>query len=278
MFDLTVSIVRYKQSFEELKALVDRFSGSKLKYWIYMVDNSPVPYPPELVEMFGDRFSYQFIGRNLGYGSGHNLVMKQILDDTKYHLVINPDIIFEKDILSKIYEYMEQQDDIGLLMPKVLNEDGSIQRLCKLLPSPLDLFGRRFLSDSSWTKRRNEKYELHNFDYASVLNTPCLSGCFMFIRISVLRKAGFFDARYFMYLEDYDLTRRVNRFSRTVFYPEVSVIHGHKKESFKNKKLFMIHISSAVKYFNKWGWLFDTEKNQLNIKTLAAIDKVKQDH
>lgn len=275
MFDLSVSIVRYNQSFDELKTLVDRFYGSQLNYWIYMVDNSSVPYSPEEVRKFGDKFTYIFVGRNVGYGSGHNLALKKILDISKYHLVVNPDIVFEQNILSNIYSYMEEHSDVGSLMPKVLNEDGSIQRLCKLLPSPLDLFGRRFLSATPWTKSRNAKYELHNFDYKRVLDTPCLSGCFMFIRVSVLKKVGFFDTRYFMYLEDYDLVRRINRFSRTIFYPDVSIIHGHEKASYKSEKLFRIHISSAIKYFNKWGWLFDGEKKLLNKRILTEVEGIE---
>lgn len=273
MFDLTVSIVRYNQRFEELKALVDRFSGNNLNYRIFMVDNSPVPYAATEVADLGNKVTYIFLGKNVGYGAGHNVAMQQILGNAKYHLVINPDIVFEQSILHEIYAYLENNVDVGLLMPKVLNTDGTLQRLCKLLPSPLDLFGRRFLPNISWTKKRNARYELHDFDYKSILDTPCLSGCFMFIRVSALQQAGVFDTRYFMYLEDYDLARRLSRFTRTILYPNVSIVHGHEKESYRSKKLFRIHISSAIKYFNKWGWIFDYEKSRLNKRIQEDVSK-----
>ena len=93
----------------------------------------------------------------------------------------------------------------------------------------------------------------------------------MFVRTSVFEKSGLFDPRYFMYLEDYDLIRRINMNSKTIFYPGVSIIHGHAKESYKNGKLLKIHIQSAIKYFNKWGWFFDNERKRINQEILSVI-------
>lgn len=87
---------------------------------------------------------------------------------------------------------------------------------------------------------------------------------------------GGFDERFFMYLEDNDLSRRVGQVSRTMFYPHVSVIHEYKKGSYKNPKLLIYHITSAVKYFNKWGWMFDNEKKKVNhlvLKELGFYDR-----
>ncbi|MNE88458.1 N-acetylglucosaminyl-diphospho-decaprenol L-rhamnosyltransferase [compost metagenome] len=93
----------------------------------------------------------------------------------------------------------------------------------------------------------------------------------MFCRTEVLQKVGGFDPRYFMYLEDYDLTRRVHKLSKTVFYPNATVYHGFKKESYVNPILLKYHIQSAVKYFNKWGWIWDRERKEMNGNTLKQI-------
>ncbi|WP_449437244.1 glycosyltransferase family 2 protein [Pedobacter steynii] len=93
----------------------------------------------------------------------------------------------------------------------------------------------------------------------------------MFIRTDVLLNSGIFDERYFMYLEDYDLGRRIHKFAKTVFYPGVTVIHGHAKESYKNGDLFKIHMQSAIRYFNKWGWFFDSDRNKFNQKVLNKL-------
>jgi GT2 family glycosyltransferase len=77
-----------------------------------------------------------------------------------------------------------------------------------------------------------------------------------------------------MYLEDYDLNRRINKHAKTIFYPKVSIIHGHAKESYKNGRLLKIHIQSAIRYFNKWGWFFDKERTKLNNEVLVDIGEI----
>lgn len=218
------------------------------------------------------RIEYIHNPSNPGYGAAHNIGIRRSIDfGFKYHLIMNPDIRFESGTLEVISEYMEQSNNVGSLMPAVYYEDGSIQRLCKLLPTPFDLLGRRFLHRTNWAKKQNKKYELHDFGYDKILNTPCLSGCFMFTRTSVFEKSGLFDPRYFMYLEDYDLNRRINTYSRTIFFPHAKIIHGHAKESYKNGNLLKIHMLSAIKYFNKWGWFFDKERVKLNNEILKGI-------
>jgi GT2 family glycosyltransferase len=177
--------------------------------------------------------------------------------------VVNPDITFEPEILDKIAACMNKNAEIGHLMPKVFYPDGQIQYLCKLLPTPFDLIFRRFLP-ASWTEKRSRKFEMRDSDYNKIMDVPYLSGCFMFLRINALKEVGLFDERFFMYPEDIDLTRRMHQKFRTVFYPEVSVVHHHAQSSYKNHRMLWIHISNMIRYFNKWGWIFDKERNKIN--------------
>ncbi len=242
---------------------------------LFLIDNSPKSDLQILA--FDDRIEYIHNPANPGFGASHNIgFQKAIKLGSKYHFIINPDIYFEGDVISPMVKYMAKDTAIGVMMPKVLNTDGSIQRLCKLLPSPFDLFFRRFSPNLFITKQRNKKYELESFDYNSILNTPSLSGCFMLIRTSVLKQVGLFDHRYFMYLEDYDLVRRFHKVSQTIFYPYVSVFHGHEKGSYKSVKLLFIHMKSAVKYFNKWGWFYDKEREKFNKATLERLNHSNQ--
>ena len=71
-----------------------------------------------------------------------------------------------------------------------------------------------------------------------------------------------FDGRYFMYMEDYDLCRRIGEKFKVVYYPEAEIIHEHGKASYKSRKMMIIHSQSAIKYFNKWGWFFDKERHK----------------
>jgi len=185
-------------------------------------------------------------------------------------MVINPDISFNPAILSEIEEFMNNNSDIGLLMPKILYPTGEIQYLCKLIPTPFDLIVRRFLP-KSWTQKRIEKFELRSSGYNKVMNVPYLSGCFMFLRTEALRQVGLFDERFFMYPEDIDLSRRIHRQYRTVFYPNTTIVHHHAQSSYIDSKMLFIHIYNMIKYFNKWGWIFDSERRKVNRKILKQI-------
>lgn len=93
----------------------------------------------------------------------------------------------------------------------------------------------------------------------------------MFLRTNILKKVGLFDEKFFMYLEDTDLTRRIHKVAKTIYFPYVHIYHEYGKGSYKNFKLLYYHIDSAIKYFNKWGWFFDKERDFINKTTLKKL-------
>jgi GT2 family glycosyltransferase len=274
MKNINVSIVLFKNDQDLVKKAIYSCVNSVLINRIYLIDNSPTDILSCLASL-DSRIEYIFNNANLGFGKAHNIALKKSIEENvPYHLVLNPDVYFGKGVLEELYNFMENNPDVGLVMPKVLYPDGTLQYLCKLLPTPLDLFGRRFLNFGPFKKiieNTNKIYELRFTGYDKIMEVPYLSGCFMFIRTEVLKKVGFFDERFFMYLEDTDLLRRIHRVSKTVYYPEVFIYHEYGKGSYKNSKLLKYHLDSAIKYFNKYGWFFDKERDEINNKTLEKL-------
>jgi len=129
------------------------------------------------------------------------------------------------------------------------------------------------LPKTNFFEKLDAFYELQFSGYKTEMNVPYLSGCFMFIRTEALICVGLFDENFFMYLEDTDLNRRIHAKYQTVFYPDVSVIHEYEKGSYKQLKLLLYHIRSAIYYFNKWGWFFDRERGDINSQCLSSIKK-----
>jgi len=257
---INISIVLYKHSWSQTGNLIRSLLQVKNLNTLYLIDNSPTANN----EFIDKGAQYIFTGSNRGYGAGHNIALrKTIRQNVPYHLVINPDVELKPEILDELLNYMEANPQTGQLMPKIVYPDGSLQYLCKLLPTPLDLFGRRFLPES-WTQKRMERFEMRKTEYCQVMEVPYLSGCFMLLRTSALKEAGLFDERFFMYPEDIDLTRRMHKRFKTIFYPGVSIIHHHEKGSYSSKKMLFIHIINLSRYFNKWGWFFDPERKQIN--------------
>jgi GT2 family glycosyltransferase len=103
------------------------------------------------------------------------------------------------------------------------------------------------------------------------MSVPVLSGCFMMMKCGALSEVGLFDERYFMYLEDVDLCRRIAQRFETIYFPEVAIYHHYGKGSYRNPRLMMYHIVSAVRYFQKWGWFSDQERVRINEKEPSAV-------
>jgi GT2 family glycosyltransferase len=271
MVKINASIVLYHNNKEQVLKAIASFLNTNLKVKLYLIDNSLNDDLKELSNI-DDRIEYIFNNVNLGYGSAHNIAIREsIKNNISYHVVLNPDIYFKNDVIEKLSQYMQNNNDVGHIMPKVLYPDGEIQHLTKLVPSPFDLIFRRFIPLKSWKEKRNFKYELRFSGYDKIANVPYLSGCFMFLRIEALQNVGMFDERFFMYPEDIDLTRRIHKKYKTIYYPFVSIVHEHEKASFKSFKMMKIHMFNMIKYFNKWGWFFDSERKLFNKQILDEL-------
>jgi len=272
--NITGSIVIYQNDLRLLQNAVHSFLESTENSTLYLIDNSPRDrYSPYFRH---PRIEYIFNNKNIGFGAGHNLALRKILaaNQSTYHVVLNPDVYFEKEVMMRIYDYIEAHSKVGLLMPKVLYPDGRLQPLCKLLPSPVTLFTRRFLQFCpTWSNRLNHLYEMHFSGYDKIMDVPFLSGCFMFLRTEALREVGLFDEKIFLYTEDTDLTRRIHRKYRTVFYPEAVIYHYNERGSYKNAVKLMHHVFSAITYFNKWGWFNDNERKFINERILIKFSQ-----
>ena len=272
---LSASIVLYNTKIDELKRVIDSYFAYTGEKQLFLVDNSPTDSLKEIVKIYPNNdIYYIFNNENMGYGKAHNIAIKKSIEQNlPYHIILNPDIIIEKNTLEKLTNYMEQHPEVGNIMPKIIYPDGELQYLCKLLPSPIDLIFRRFIPIKNWKEAINKRYELHSFGYDQIMNIPNLSGCFMFLRTEVLKQVGLFDENIFMYLEDIDLNRRIHSKYKTIYYPDAIVIHEHQKESYKNRKLLKAHIQSAIYYFNKYGWLFDKERTAINKNVLRDLSQ-----
>jgi GT2 family glycosyltransferase len=262
--DVAVSIVAYGHSSEEIAGLLRSLSQSRRSVHITVVDNSDTASLRSIVEAGGAE--YLHTPQNIGFGAGHNLAIRRTLAQAKYHAVINPDISFEKDVLECLYNFMEVHPEVGQSMPAVCNLDGTEQRLTKRLPTPFDLFLRRFLGKfGGWlAPKRWARYETRDLDISVAREIPCLSGCFMFLRSTTLEQVGLFDERFFLYMEDVDLCRRIGSIGKTVIVPEVVVMHGYHKGSYKQFRLLAHHLRSAIHYFHKWGWFNDSGRKTRN--------------
>lgn len=268
---ITASIVVFKNNNKDILNVIEYLDKSIVSS-IYIIDNSPTDKLKKHIQNTSKKIVYIFGQGNVGYGTAHNIAIRNSINDTntKYHLVLNSDICFDKNVLTILLQKMEDNFSIGMIMPKVLNVDGSVQILPKLLPSPFDLMIRVIKPIQRIFKGKNKQYTLEDY-YNQELNVPILSGCFSLFRVEALKVVGLYDENFFMYFEDFDISRRIHSKYKTIYYPLVSITHAHERGAAKNFRLFKIFLKSAIIYFNKYGWLIDKERATINKTVLKNL-------
>lgn len=274
---VTISIVLYKNDPKHISQLCVSLMQTTTPLDVYFIDNSPSQHLAQYIPI-DSGYTYSWNNKNLGYGKAHNSVLEKTLDSGVYHLVMNPDVYFASGTIEKIVNFLDQREGIGLLLPRVLNPDNSEQPLFKLLPKPEDLLIRRFIPSflKSGFEKSLHKYKMSFADSRENFDAPYLSGCFMFFRKEALKDVGIFDLRFFLYCEDIDLSRRVRYKWRTTYYAQASIYHYFYKGSYKHLKLLYYHLISAFKYFNKYGWFVDHQRDIINKETIEAFESVPQ--
>lgn len=272
MYEYTASIVLYNSPVHIAQKAIDSFIHSikNANAIIILIDHSPENTLETQLNIKDERIHYYHHPENNGYGAGHNIAMKKVIDFSPIHYIINPDVEFTPNVITTLNKVLNEHSQVGSVMPKIIDQNGKIQYLAKLLPYPIDVIGKRFLP-KKWMEKRLDRFQLKYTGYNKVMNVPYLSGCFMCLRTSALKKIGLFDERFFMYPEDIDLTRRIHTKYETWYYPHVEIVHHHEAASYKSKKMLFVHIKNMIKYFNKWGWFFDKNRDQINRKVLEQL-------
>jgi hypothetical protein len=221
-----------------------------LDFTLYISDNHSTDGTVELIRR---KFPEAVIienEQNKGFGEGHNRVLNRL--DSNYHFVINPDILVTEDVFSVLCQYLEEHKDVAMITPKILNEDGTEQFLPKRNPTIRYMIISKFKPFKHYRKIYTRELEHLN----EPTEVDFCTGCFFGIRTTVFKRLKGFDRRYFMYMEDADLSRMVRKKYRIIFDPEVFVYHKWSRENTRSMRGILRWFKSMVKYFMKWGWKF----------------------
>jgi len=259
--DLSIIILNYKARGllkECLKGI--KMVQPKLDYEIIVVDNASGDGTPAMMAENFPEIKFIASDKNLGYAKGNNLGAREAKG--RYVMIMNPDIIVFSGVLEKLVEFLDSQQDVGIVGPKLLNPDKSLQYSCYRFPNFWEpIYRRTPVGKLSFAKKKMDLYFMKDFDHNSTREVDWLLGGCLLIRRKSLDDVGLLDERYFAYFDDVDLCRSMwEKKWKVVYYPEVSVIHFHRRESAEGrwwsgifKKVTRIHLRSWIKYFRKWG-------------------------
>lgn len=257
---LSVCIVAYN-NYEDIKSALismEKYTSCEINKKIYIVDNGVAVSSVSSVNGFKKwlegckNVEYIDTCQNLGFGKGHNVVLENL--DSEYHAIVNPDIMFCEDAFSEILTWMDNNKDIGMVIPDIRDTSGKRQLVYREELTVVDMFIRYFCKNLF--SERRKKHTLQNMDYSKPFHVPFGQGSFLVIRTKLFKELNGFDENYFMYVEDADLCKRVNQVSELMYFPGAKVIHKWEQGSHKNKTLFRHHLHSMRYYFKKWGIKF----------------------
>jgi len=258
--DVSIIIVHTfegKQLRQTLRSI--RRIAPAIQYEVIVVDNNPAA---GFFKIIRDEFPdtvYIPLKKNKGFGGGMNEGIR--VAKGGYVFIFNPDIQPEKNSLEELVHFMDDNEDVGIVGPKLLNTDGSLQYSCYRIPTFLiPLYRRTPLGKLPSGKKSIEKYLMINDDHSKDMDVDSLIGAALFTRKNILEKVGLFDEQFFMYFEDNDLCRRFwENDYRVVYHPKSVMKHYHNRASAKGgllKSIFnrftWIHLSSFAKYYLKY--------------------------
>jgi len=245
--EISATIILYKEDVETLQKTIDSFLKTPLSKKLYLIDNSPTN---KLQNHFLDpAIEYRFVGKNSGFGAAHNLVINEIQGSSKYHLILNPDVIFESEVLLKLKKELDNHKEIAMVSPKVIYPDGKLQYTCRKYPTFLELIYRRF----GVFKKFTQKQEYRDEHLIKSFYPDFFQGCFLLFNTADFVAINGFDERYFLYMEDVDICKKIDKQGkRKMYFPGTEIVHNHRRGSSQKIILLFHHISSAIKYFKKW--------------------------
>lgn len=194
-------------------------------------------------------------GQNLGYGAGQNMALKKYR--AEFFLFMNPDTLLAEDALLRGIETITSQGDIVAVCPEGKSQQGDKLYLCKRYPAVFDLFLRGFAPRFMKKKFRNrmEQYELRDMlKSGSGKEVEIVSGCCLLCRGEAVRLIGGFDEAFFMYFEDFALSVELAKQGRILYEPAMKIIHYGGNTSSKGIKHILMFVSSAWKFFKRYGW------------------------
>lgn len=266
MKDVSIVIVNYrmKEDIEKcLRSLYRDLIGSRLSVQVVVVDNNSGDDIGTCIKEKYPEIYFIPLKENSGFGKANNIGMEAV--KATYYFALNPDTIFLEGqrTVDRLYECMESRPAVGLMGPKVVYPDGSLQYSCWRFPTFWQpLYSRSRFGKSGRGKKYLHSFLMKDFDHERTTPVDAIMGSAMFIRHTARADVGGFDERYWMYFEDIDWSRRMWEAGWPVYYVHDIVLqHAHGRGSAKvpgvvrplvKNRLARVHFMSWLKYMWKW--------------------------
>lgn len=272
MVDISVVLVHYKTP-GLLRQCIESIYKVKpnVSFEIIVVDNNSGDNTPQWIDDDFPEVVMIANKDNRGFPKAVNQGVRKARG--RYILLLNPDITVLEDSMDELFKYMETHKEVGLVGPKLINPNGSLQKSCfKYYPNTrIILYRRTFLGNFNGAQKVLKKFTMDEWDHNEEKEVAWVLGSSMLVRREAIEDIGLMDERFFMYMEDVDWCRRLWQNGwKVMYFPHVKMVHYYARASADNANAFAaffnkqtrIHIASGVKFLLKYA-----KKNKSKTKT-----------
>jgi GT2 family glycosyltransferase len=252
-FDLSITICSWN-TVDDLRACLAslRAAAHEASLEVIVVDNASEDRSAEMVRDEFPEFILIHSHVNLGFTGGHNLAIENAKG--RHVALLNSDTVVHPGAIATVVKYMDAHPEAGIIGPKLLNPDGTLQLSCRRFPNPVAAaFRNTWLGRLFPNNKYTREYLMQDFEHDQVREVDWVSGAAMFIRGEVIEKVGALDDRYFMYCEDVDLCKRAWKTGwKVVYFPDAVITHaiGRSSDKAPNRMIAQFH-RSMLRYYTK---------------------------
>lgn len=252
-FELSITICSWN-TIADLRACLQSLRNAKEegKFEVIVVDNASHDGSPDMVEQEFPEFILLRQTTNLGFTGGHNLAIQK--RNGHNVALLNSDTIVHPGAIKTIIQFMRQHPEAGIVGPKLLNPDGSLQFSCRRFPNPVAAaFRNTFLGRLFPNNKFTRDYLMQDLSHTDTTEVDWVSGAAMFVQKDVVDKIGGLDGSLFMYCEDVDWCKRAWQAGfKVVYLPTAIITHaiGTSTSQIANKMIVRFH-RSMFRYYKK---------------------------
>jgi hypothetical protein len=248
---LTWNSERYIE--ECISYAIEKCEEEKINYEILVVDNGSSDSTKDILKRYKNKVNVIWLGKNYGTTYSRNLAIKKARGNVICFL--DSDAVLKKGSLKSLYQKLISTNDIGIIAPKLVLPDGSIQKSVKKFPA---LWHKAIKIKKIYFGKDPKKSEYYkNIPNDEVTVDHAISACWFF-RKELTEFVGFLDERIFYSPEDIDYCLRVwKKGGKILYYPFFEVLHYTQQISHKKRtKFFLLHCLGLLYYFKKHKYVF----------------------
>jgi hypothetical protein len=253
--DLSIIVVNFNTKSLIKECLSSIFKNTQnLKYEVIVVDNHSSDGSPEMVKKDFPQVKLIQNKENLGFAKANNQGLK--VAEGKYISFLNSDTVVLSNAFETLVRILEKNSQIGLLGPLLLNKKGKIQISArKRFPSLFSVFVEYFFPLEQFLIRTEN---LHPSDFGKKahlrnLKVAHLMGACLLTKKEILEKIRGFDERFFLFLEETDLAKKIKQAGYQIIYtPRAKIVHLGRSSIKKWPAASSYYINSLFKYFSKY--------------------------